>query len=166
MGSSYFIQKPPFSVSSEIFIQYIHAASVRDNWQATTRLASHSKLTIPTQSKTLAWAKISTDTSRQQCHSLVEPLGENGGVEVASALVTVGSGWVPLSVRNVQCYAVDLGRLQSLATVTSVDPGSVGENRELSLVEVSPGVVEVSLIDQSHWRQLAKMLVLPLRPPV
>ena len=127
--------------------QRIHAASLQDKWQATARLASRSTVTIPAQSEALVWAKIPPRSSRQRCYGLVEPLGENGGVEVARSLVTVGSGRIPLRVRNIHPYSVDLHRFQTLATVSAVDPGSVREGKELSVVEVSPGVVEVGLID-------------------
>ncbi|XP_070819607.1 uncharacterized protein [Chaetodon trifascialis] len=127
--------------------QRIHAASISHKWQATARLASRSTVTIPAQSEALVWAKIPSEPLRQQCYGLVEPLGENRGVEVARALVTVGSGRVPLRVRNIHPYAIDLSRFQRLATVSAIDPGNVREGKKLSLIEVSPGVVEVDLVN-------------------
>lgn len=63
---------------------------------------------------------------------------------MARALVTVGRGQIPLRVRNLKSYAVHLRRFQKQAMVAAVDPGSVKEEQELSMVKGSPGVVKVS----------------------
>lgn len=66
---------------------------------------------------------------------------------MAKTLVAVGRGRIPLRVRNVYLYDVVFSNSQRLATVSAVAPGSVKEGRELSVTEISPGVVEVSLVD-------------------
>ncbi|CAL9703600.1 unnamed protein product [Knipowitschia caucasica] len=127
--------------------QRISTVFSADPWKATARLASRTPVTIPAQSEMTLWAKIPLSSQHWQCEALVEPLGENGGVEVARALVTVGKGRIPVRLRNVHPYAVQLSRFQRLATVTAIDPDSIRDGKELSLVEVDPGVVEVRLVD-------------------
>uniref|UniRef100_A0AAV2L2A8 Uncharacterized protein n=1 Tax=Knipowitschia caucasica TaxID=637954 RepID=A0AAV2L2A8_KNICA len=127
--------------------QRIRTVSSADPWKATARLASRTPVTIPAQSEMTLWAKIPLSSQHWQCEALVEPLGENGGVEVARALVTVGKGRIPVRLRNIHPYAVQLSRFQRLATVTAIDPDSIRDGKELSLVEVDPGVVEVRLVD-------------------
>ena len=121
--------------------QHIYAASICDKRQATGRLASCHPVTIAAHSEALVWIKIPFPPSRQPCYGLVKPLRENGSAEMARVLVTVQRGRIPLRVRNVHPHAFHLSRFQRLLLLSTL------EGKELSLVEVSPGVVEVGLID-------------------
>uniref|UniRef100_A0AAV2MFS4 Uncharacterized protein n=1 Tax=Knipowitschia caucasica TaxID=637954 RepID=A0AAV2MFS4_KNICA len=141
---------PPLSREwNTVFIdcQRIRAASNAEPWQATARLASRTPVTIPAQSEMTVWAKIPRPSSNQPGCALVEPLGEDGGVGVARALVTVRKARIPVGVRNVHPYALTLSRFQRLATVSAVDPDAVRDGKELSILNVGPGVVEVNLVD-------------------
>uniref|UniRef100_A0AAV2KUJ1 Peptidase A2 domain-containing protein n=1 Tax=Knipowitschia caucasica TaxID=637954 RepID=A0AAV2KUJ1_KNICA len=141
---------PPLSREwNTVFIdcQRIRAASNAEPWQATARLASRTPVTIPAQSEMTVWAKIPRPSSNQPGCALVEPLGEDGGVGVARALVTVRKARIPVRVRNVHPYALTLSRFQRLATVLAVDPDAVRDGKELSILNVGPGVVEVNLVD-------------------
>uniref|UniRef100_A0AAV2JL18 Uncharacterized protein n=1 Tax=Knipowitschia caucasica TaxID=637954 RepID=A0AAV2JL18_KNICA len=141
---------PPLSREwNTVFIdcQRIRAAANAEPWQATARLASRTPVTIPAQSEMTVWAKIPRPSSNQPGCALVEPLGEDGGVGVARALVTVRKARIPVRVRNVHPYALTLSRFQRLATVSAVDPDAVRDGKELSILNVGPGVVEVNLVD-------------------
>uniref|UniRef100_A0AAV2L847 Uncharacterized protein n=1 Tax=Knipowitschia caucasica TaxID=637954 RepID=A0AAV2L847_KNICA len=141
---------PPLSREwNTVFIdcQRIRAASAAEPWQATARLASRTPVTIPAQSEMTVWAKIPRPSSNQPGCALVEPLGEDGGVGVARALVTVRKARIPVRVRNVHPYALTLSRFQRLATVSAVNPDAVRDGKELSILNVGPGVVEVNLVD-------------------
>uniref|UniRef100_A0AAV2KRN3 Uncharacterized protein n=1 Tax=Knipowitschia caucasica TaxID=637954 RepID=A0AAV2KRN3_KNICA len=114
---------PPLSREwNTVFIdcQRIRAASNAEPWQA--RLASRTPVTIPAQSEMTVWAKIPRPSSNQPGCALVEPLGEDGGVGVARALVTVRKARIPVRVRNVHPYALTLSRFQRLATVSGRRP--------------------------------------------
>ena len=90
---------------NEIFVdcQRVQAASTRENWQSTARLAYRSHITIPAQSEVLLWAKVPFHPYRQQC-ALVEPLEGADGVEVARTLVTLKKGRFPIRVRNINPF--------------------------------------------------------------
>lgn len=76
----------------------------------------------------------------------MEPFVGDIRVEALRTLVMLKWGEVPLRVCNVNPYPVCLYRLQKLATVSVVDPLSVREGFDVSLMEVSPGVVGVGAV--------------------
>lgn len=92
------------------------------------------------------WAKLPAQASCFNACVLVEPHREGQGVEVARALTEVHKGRVPVRVRNLQAYPVLLHRHYKLACVTTVDATQVREGPDICFTEVSPGVIEVDVV--------------------
>lgn len=139
----------PFEKSwSEVFAacRCVQAASVRGDWQSIAWLAYCSHITIPAQSEVMLWAKVPSHPCRQQC-ALVEPLEGVESIEVARTLVTLKKGRFPIRVRNINPFPTVLHRFQKVDNVCSVLPEQVRADREMSLIEVCPGVLEVGLVD-------------------
>ena len=109
-------------------------------------------MTVPAQSEALLWARVSAPSYLENPCALVEPFGGDVGVEVSRALVTLRGGRIPVRVRNVNPYPVSLYRMQKLATVSVVDALSVREGADVSLMEVTPGVVEVGVVQVGQER--------------
>lgn len=130
----------------------IQAAGIKEQWEGTARVACRYAVTVPAQSEALLWARVSPPPALENPCALVEPFGGDIGVEVSRTLVMVKGGRVPVKVRNVNPYPITLYKLQKLATVSVVDPLSVREGTDVSLTEVSPGVVEVGVV-QAGWGQ-------------
>lgn len=85
--------------------------------------------------------------SLQTAVYVVEPLEGVEGIEIARTLVTLRRGRFSIRLRNINPFPAVLHRFQKVANVCSVLPEQVRADREVSLTEVSPGVLEVCLVD-------------------
>lgn len=124
----------------------IRTATAQQETVDTARVSCRYALTIPANGEALVWAKL---PSRARCRNtwvLVEAHEECQGVEVARVLSKVHRGRVPVRVRNLLPYPVLLNRHHKLAKVTGVDATQVVDGPDIHLCEVSPGVVEVSVV--------------------
>lgn len=77
----------------------------------------------------------------------MEPHGGCPNIQMAHSLATVHRGRVPVRVRNVQPHPVTIHRHQGLAQVTTVVIHKVREGRDIHCTLVSPGVVEVWVVE-------------------
>ncbi|RVE56965.1 hypothetical protein OJAV_G00211450, partial [Oryzias javanicus] len=127
--------------------QRIQAVSAREPLTRVARLACRSPVTVPANSEVILWAKTAPWPCGSKVSAMVEPLNEGGNVEIARTLVTVDHGRLPMRVRNLNPFPVVMSRFQKLANVCSVNPEDIRGCKEVSLCEVSPGVVEVAVID-------------------
>lgn len=100
-------------------------------------------------------AKVPSHPCRRPC-ALVEPLEGVEGIEVARTLVTLKKGRFPIRVRNINPFPTVLHRFQKVANVCSVPPEQVMSDREVSLIEVRPGVLEVGFVDVGEEIKEAK----------
>ena len=62
----------------------------------------------------------------------------------------VKKGRLPIRVRNINPFPMTLNHFQRVANISSVSPEYIRESRDVSFTEVSPGVVEVNLVDVSE----------------
>lgn len=125
------------------------AATTAQHRTDTARVACRYALTIPARSEALVWAKLPAHQSYSDNCVLIEPHGDCHGVEVARVLAKVQRGRVPVRVRNVQPHSVLLHRHQRLAQVTVMDGSAVRDGPDVHFTEVSPGVVEVGVVQLS-----------------
>lgn len=126
--------------------QRICTAATQLEKSDTARVACRFAITIPARSEALVWAKLPAQTRLTDSCVLVEPHGECSGVEVARALATAHRGRVPVRVRNLQTRPVLLHLHHKLARVTTVDTSQVREGTDVCFTEVSPGVIEVGVV--------------------
>lgn len=112
----------------------------------TARVACQYALSIPAGSEALVWASLPARPSFVSNCVFIEPHKDCTGIEVARTLATVQRGRVPVRVRNLQPYPVCLYRFQKLAQVTGVEDSEVRGGFGLHFTEISPGVVEVGMV--------------------
>ncbi|XP_062403243.1 uncharacterized protein LOC134093673 [Sardina pilchardus] len=124
----------------------IQAATAQQETTDTARVSCRYAISVPANSEALVWAKLPSRTRCQNTCVLVEAHEERQGVEVARALTRVHRGRVPVRVRNLLPHPVLLHRHHKLAKVTGVDATQVVDGPEIHLSEVSPGVIEVSVV--------------------
>ncbi|MGH0128030.1 UNVERIFIED_CONTAM: hypothetical protein FKN15_077324 [Acipenser sinensis] len=107
------------------------------------RPACRRPVEVPPQSELMIWAQAPVGLLGQEYYGLVEPLDGRDTVGVARTLGVVRQGHIPVRVRNLYPFPVYLYRHQRLATVTVVYPLDVQDEKDFTLIEVGPGVVEV-----------------------
>lgn len=81
----------------------------------------------------------------QRYCGLAEAVNEVEVVQVAQTLGTVMHGRIPVRVRNLNPFPVQLYWHQKLATISPIDPMEVQGERALTLTELSPSVVEAGV---------------------
>ncbi|XDV48519.1 hypothetical protein PO909_017918 [Leuciscus waleckii] len=112
----------------------------------TARAACRYAITIPGCSEALISARLPARTYGMDGWVVVEPHGGSPNIEVVRTLAIAHRGRVPVRVRNVQPYPVTIHRHQGLAQVTTVGAEQVREGRDIRCTLLSPGVVEVGVL--------------------
>lgn len=112
----------------------------------TARVACRYALTIPAHSEALVWARLPGHHNYPDNCVLIEPHRDCQSVDVARVLAKVQRGRVPVRVRNLQPHPVLLHRHHRLAQVTAMDASAVRDGPDVHFTEVSPGIVEVGVI--------------------
>lgn len=149
-------QAATFSSTSEhpewdhIITDCLSAAMAQQHHEDTARVACRYAIAIPALSEALVWARLPVRTYGSESWVMVEPHNRCSEIEVAHTLATVHHVRVPVRVRNLQPYPVHLYRHQGLARVTAVGPQQVRKDQDISLTRVSPGVIEVGIVQASQ----------------
>lgn len=122
----------------------ISTAMAHNEHVDTARAACRYAITIPGCSEALIWARLPARTYGLDGWVVVEPHGGSPNIEVARTLAHRGR--VPVRVRNAQPYPVTIHRHQGIAQVTTVGAEQVREGRDIHCTLVSPGVIEVGVL--------------------
>ena len=125
--------------------QRIQKTSSSSDQTGTARVSCRYAVTVPAQSEALLWAKVSHTVTTPNEMVLVEPYGDLD-VEVGRVLTTIQRGRVPVRVRNLHPHPVTLYKWKKLATITTIDSQHIVENQDVAIVEASPGVIEVNVV--------------------
>ena len=123
----------------------VQMSQVRREQEEVGRVMCRFALSVPAKSEAVVWARVPPRRVGPEEWVLVEPHVDCPQVEVARGLATVRRGRVPVRIRNVHPYAVQLHRHQRLARLTTVTPHQVREERDISFRQVCPTVIEVAL---------------------
>lgn len=125
--------------------QRVSLTEPSDGQVGVARLTRQDPVYIPPNSEMVLWTQLyGAQTSRKFC-AMVEGLEQDGEWQVGRSIAWVVKGRLPVRVRNVNPYPVEMPQRCPLANVFQVDPGQVQGEMDLVLTALDVGVVEVDV---------------------
>uniref|UniRef100_A0A8C7WZ80 ribonuclease H n=1 Tax=Oryzias sinensis TaxID=183150 RepID=A0A8C7WZ80_9TELE len=121
------------------------AVTGKNDFFGHVRLA-HRKVTIPARSEMMVWGRARMGPRGRDYCGLVETLEEPGALAVARTVATVRRGRIPLRIRNLNSFAVPVGRYQKLGRIYCIQDEDIYSSQDVCLVPGDEGVVEVGLV--------------------